>query len=118
MVVSRAAKQSRTSDTTLCHERSILIERSLKRYHTELPNEKTLLKQLRITSYIRLMLNKYSLFFFSNAPRNIGQSVIFFFFSTSSSSFAGVGLALKNFEPYISTFILAGDMKLLIQALQ
>ena len=42
-VVSRAAKQSRTSDTTVCyiHERSILIERSLKACYKKLPYEKT-----------------------------------------------------------------------------
>ena len=42
-VVSRAAKQSRTSDTTVCyiHERSILIERSLKACYKNSPYEKT-----------------------------------------------------------------------------
>ena len=41
-VVSRAAKQSRTSDTTVCyiHERSILIERSLKSCYKKIPYEK------------------------------------------------------------------------------
>ena len=43
-VVNRAAKRSRMSDTTMCyiHERSILIERSLKAYHShkKLPYEK------------------------------------------------------------------------------
>ena len=35
--------QSRTCDTTMCyiHERSILIERSLKAYYEKLPYEKT-----------------------------------------------------------------------------
>ena len=39
---SRAAKQSRTSDTTVCyiHERSILIERSLKACYKNSPYEK------------------------------------------------------------------------------
>ena len=42
-VVSRAAKQSRAHDTTVCyiHERSILIERSPKAYCKKLPYEKT-----------------------------------------------------------------------------
>ena len=52
MVVSRAAKQSRTSDTTVCyiHERSILIERSLKACYKNLPYEKTT-RVIRTTSY-------------------------------------------------------------------
>ena len=78
-VVSRAAKQNRTSDTNVCHytERSILIECSLKAYHEKLPHEKrrTLLEQLRITSYI----SKISLHFFSNTLRNVDQSVVFSF---------------------------------------
>ena len=43
MVVSRAAKQSRTGDTTVCyiHERSILIERSPKADRKNQPYEKT-----------------------------------------------------------------------------
>jgi len=44
MVVSRTAKQSRTSDTTVCHfihERLILIERSLKACYKKSPYEKT-----------------------------------------------------------------------------
>ena len=51
-VVSRAAKQSRTSDTTVCyiHERSILIERSLKACYKKLPYEKTT-RVTRTTSY-------------------------------------------------------------------
>ena len=51
-VVSRAAKQSRTSDTTVCyiHERSILIERSLKACYKNLPYEKTT-HVIRTTSY-------------------------------------------------------------------
>ena len=51
-VVSRAAKQSRTSDTTVCyiHERSILIERSLKACYKNLPYEKTT-RVIRTTSY-------------------------------------------------------------------
>ena len=42
-VVSRAAKQSRTGDTTVCyiHERSILIERSPKADCKNQPYEKT-----------------------------------------------------------------------------
>ena len=42
-VVSRAAKQSRTGDTTVCyiHERSILIERSPKDDCKNQPYEKT-----------------------------------------------------------------------------
>ena len=58
-VVSRAAKQSRTSDTTVCyiHERSILIERSLKACYKKIPYEKqrALQEQLPITSNIRLL---------------------------------------------------------------
>ena len=51
-VVSRAAKQSRTSDTTVCyiHERSILIERSLKACFKKIPYEKTT-RVTRTTSY-------------------------------------------------------------------
>ena len=51
-VVSRAAKQSRTSDTTVCyiHERSILIERALKACYKKLPYEKTT-RVTRTTSY-------------------------------------------------------------------
>ena len=51
-VVSRAAKQSRTSDTTVCyiHERSILIERSLKACYKKIPYEKTT-RVTRTTSY-------------------------------------------------------------------
>ena len=42
-VVSRAAKQSRTGDTTMCyiHERSILIERSPQADCNNQPYEKT-----------------------------------------------------------------------------
>ena len=44
MVMSRAAKQSRTHDTTVCyiHEQSILIERSLKAYYEKFPYEQTM----------------------------------------------------------------------------
>ena len=51
-VVSRAAKQSRTSDTTVCyiHERSILTERSLKACYKNSPYEKTT-RVIRTTSY-------------------------------------------------------------------
>ena len=51
-VVSRAAKQSRMSDTTVCyiHERSILIERSLKACYKKIPYEKTT-RVTRTTSY-------------------------------------------------------------------
>ena len=51
-VVSCAAKQSRTSDTTVCyiHERSILIERSLKACYKNSPYEKTT-RVIRTTSY-------------------------------------------------------------------
>ena len=87
-VVSRAAKQSRTSDTTVCyiHERSILIERSLKAcYKKYLMKKRALQEQLPITSNIKLLLNKYSLFIFSNIPRNVGHFVVFFSFSSFSS---------------------------------
>ena len=91
-VVSRAAKQSRTSDTTVCyiHERSILIERSLKACYKKIPYEKqrALQEQLPITSNIRLLLNKYSLFIFSNIPRNVGHFVVFFSFSFSSFTYS------------------------------
>ena len=61
-VVSRAAKQSRKNDTTVCytHERSILMECSPKAYCKNylIKKQRMLLEQLRITS---LVLNKYSL---------------------------------------------------------
>ena len=50
--MSRAAKQSRMRDTTMCyiHERSILIEGSLKSYYKKLPYEKTM-RVTKTTSY-------------------------------------------------------------------
>ena len=48
--------------------------------------QRELLKQLRITSYIRFMVNKYSLLFYSNTPRNVDQSVVFFSFSSFAYS--------------------------------
>ena len=56
MVVSRAAKQSRTSDTTVyyIHEQSILIERSLKAYYKNSPYEKTTRVQNNFLSLVVL----------------------------------------------------------------
>ena len=89
MVVSRTAKQSRMCDTTMCyiHERSFLIERSLKAYYKNflMKKQSALQKQLCITSYIRLILNKYLLLLFSNILRNVDQSVVFFSFSFAYS---------------------------------
>ena len=114
-VVSRTAKQSRTSDTTMCyiHERSILIERSLKACYKNylMKKQRTFIAQLRITSYIRLLLNNCSLFMecwpvcriLLLLPRILIEDM---------------SVEPKNFETYISTCILARAMKLSIQALQ
>ena len=127
-VVSHAAKQSRTGDTTVCyiHERSILIERSLKlTVKTNLMKKpRAILNPLTIIRHVRLIQNNYSLPFFNNTLWNAGQSVVFFFFSSSSSSFSFAyslrmwALVPKIFETYISTCVLARAMKLLIQAFQ
>ena len=120
-VVSRAAKQSRTGDTTVCyiHERSILIERSPKADCKNQPYEKTtrdtkLLNPLTIIRHVRLILNNYSLPFFSNTLWNVGQSVVFFFsFSSFAYSLRMWALVPKIFEAYISACVLARAMKLL-----
>ena len=118
-VVSRAAKQSRTSDTTVCyiHERSTLIEHSLKACYKKylMKKQRALQEQLPITSNIRLLLNKYSLFIFSNIPWPLCRILLLLLLRILIKD---VGVAPKNFEAYISTCILARAMKLLLQALQ
>ena len=89
MVVNRAAKQSRTGDTTVyyIHERSILIERSPKADCKNQPyeNQRVILNPLTIIRHVRLILNNYSPPFFSNTLWNAGQSVVFFFVSFAYS---------------------------------
>ena len=121
-VVSRAAKQSRTSDTTVCyiHERSILIERSLKACYKKylMKKQRALQEQLPITSNIRLLLNKYSLFIFSNIPWPLCRILLLLLLLLLRILIKDVGVAPKNFEAYISMCILARAMKFLLQALQ
>ena len=87
MVVSRAAKQSRVRNTTVCyiHEKSILIERSPKAYCKKIPCEKTTCVTKTTYNNFSYKTTTYSPFFFSNTPWNVGQSVVLFF---SSSFFA------------------------------
>ena len=76
-----------TLPCVIIHERSILTERSLKPYHTKLPNEKTT-RVIKTTSYYQLYkvnAKQILLLFFSNTPRNVDQSVIFSFSSFAYS---------------------------------
>ena len=83
---------------------------------------RAILNPLTIIRHVRLIQNNYSLPFFNNTLWNVGQSVVFFFSSSSSFSFAYSlrmwALVPKIFEAYISTCVLARAMKLLIQAFQ
>ena len=71
--------------------------------------QRTLLKPLTIFRYVRLILNVYSPLFLNNTLWNVGQSIVFFFFSSSFIT----GMLNENFQG-----LLGRAMKLSIQALQ
>ena len=75
--------------------------------------QRALQEQLPITSCIRLLLNKYSLFIFSNIPRPLCRILLLLLLRILIKD---VGVTPKNFEAYISTCILhvARAMKLLL----